>query len=179
MSKPNFEVYRGRGRKGLLKISLGDKPLPLSHPWARARFARSCMLHVRLEAIYILGLDRIKTGSGRTIQGISLDKLRRGIYAIVTLYYECYTTTYYARAYFCMPAISIQTSLELYCARARGRTPMHHCAQGWASLSRYLYLEPQPANETSKVLEQGLVQNKFTVGKPRAMGLPTANVSYF
>ena len=43
-------------------------------------------------------------------------------------------------------------------------------------LSRHL--EPRSANEASKVLEQGLVQNKFAVGKPRAMGLPTgfANV---
>ena len=34
------------------------------------------------------------------------------------------------------------------------------------------------ANEASKTLEQGLVQNKFAVGKPRAMGLTTgfANV---
>ena len=31
----------------------------------------------------------------------------------------------------------------------------------------------QSANEASKVLEQGLAQNKFAVGKPRAMGLPT------
>ena len=30
-----------------------------------------------------------------------------------------------------------------------------------------------------EVLEQGLVQNKLAVGKPRAMGLPTANVSCF
>ena len=43
-------------------------------------------------------------------------------------------------------------------------------------LSRHL--EPQLANEASKVLQQGLVHNKFAVGKPRAMGLPTgfANV---
>ena len=40
-------------------------------------------------------------------------------------------------------------------------------------------LEPQSANEASKVLDQGLVQNKFSVGKPRALSLPTANVSYF
>ena len=42
------------------------------------------------------------------------------------------------------------------------------------------HLEPQSANEASKVLEveQWLVQNKFAVGKPRAVGLPTgfANV---
>ena len=31
----------------------------------------------------------------------------------------------------------------------------------------------------SKVLEQGLVQNKFSVGKPTAMGLQTVNVSRF
>ena len=39
-------------------------------------------------------------------------------------------------------------------------------------------LEPQLANEASKVLQQGLVHNKLAVGKPRAMGLPTgfANV---
>ena len=30
-----------------------------------------------------------------------------------------------------------------------------------------------------KELGQGLVQNKFAVGKPRAMGLPAANVSCF
>ena len=43
-------------------------------------------------------------------------------------------------------------------------------------LSRHF--EPQSPNEASKVLEQGLVQNKFAVGKPSAMGLPTANVLY-
>ena len=37
----------------------------------------------------------------------------------------------------------------------------------------------QSANKAPKVLEQGLVQNKFAVGKPRAMCLPTANVSCF
>ena len=36
-------------------------------------------------------------------------------------------------------------------------------------LSRHL--EPQLANEASEVLEQGLAQNKFAVGKQRAMGL--------
>ena len=44
-------------------------------------------------------------------------------------------------------------------------------------LSRHL--EPQSANEASKVLEQGLVQNKFADGKPRAMGLPTAKCTVF
>ena len=39
------------------------------------------------------------------------------------------------------------------------------------------HLEPKSANEASKVLEQELAQNKFAVGKPRAMCLPSANVS--
>ena len=37
------------------------------------------------------------------------------------------------------------------------------------------HLEPQSANEASKVLEG----TKFAVGKPRAMGLPTADISCF
>ena len=37
----------------------------------------------------------------------------------------------------------------------------------------------QSANEASKVLQQRLVHNKFAIGKPRAMGLPTENVSRF
>ena len=36
-------------------------------------------------------------------------------------------------------------------------------------LSRHV--KPQSANEASKVLEQGLFQNNFAVGKPRAMGI--------
>ena len=43
----------------------------------------------------------------------------------------------------------------------------------------HLSLEPQSTNEASKVLEQGLVQNKFAVDKPRAMGLLIASVSCF
>ena len=35
------------------------------------------------------------------------------------------------------------------------------------------------ANKASKVREQGLVQNKFSVGKPTAMGWPTENILYF
>ena len=42
-------------------------------------------------------------------------------------------------------------------------------------LSRHL--EPRSANEASKVLEQGLVQDIFSVGRPRAVGLRMYRVS--
>ena len=89
---------------------------------------------------------------------------------------HCILLTERAAFFVCLFALGNQWNTWYMYTQLQGRSE-RGCG-GWRTpiiiLSRHL--EPQSANEASKVQEQGLAQNKFAAGKPRALGLPTANV---